>query len=68
MAKLCVDQLVQKLVTLFEEADEAQIDKIVTKAKSQLTAESGEARRNEIKKRLDSDRPKMGWGLRTGVI
>lgn len=54
MGKLCKDQLVGRLVALFKETDQSHIDDAVTQAKSQLTAEAKQARRNDLEKLFDN--------------
>lgn len=54
MGKLCKDQLVGRLVALFKETDQSNIDDAVTQAKGQLTAEARQAKRNDLEKLFDS--------------
>ena len=53
MEKLCKDQLVVKLVSLFEKADQSRIDDAVAEAKGQLTTEAKQAKRNDLEKLFD---------------
>lgn len=53
MSKLCKDQLVAKLVSLFQDAD-TDVDEAVSQAKSQLSVENKEAKREEYEKLFDA--------------
>lgn len=54
MGKLCVDQLIWKIVPLLREADPEKFDEAVTKAKSQLSAEQDRAKRSDLEKLFDA--------------
>lgn len=53
MTKLCKDQLIGKLVSLFKETDQSYIDDAVAGAKNELTQEAKRAKRADLEKLFD---------------
>lgn len=54
MGKLCTDQLADKLVPLFRDADPDKFDEAVEKTKTRLGAETKQAHRDDLEKLFDS--------------
>ena len=53
MGKLCKDQLVGRLVSLFKETDQSHIDDAVAQAKGFITTEAKQAKRSDLEKLFD---------------
>lgn len=54
MKKICKDQLVAKLVPLFRDTDDTDIDEAIKQAKNQLIAKTKDTKREDLNKLFDS--------------